>query len=388
VATVIKNIGYLFTGKRVLEEVDLLIEDGRVKDIGNFPGSGYDAQGRTVIPGFVDCHTHLVFAGDRSDELEMRLQGRSYLDIARAGGGIMRTVQETRKAPEDLLFSLAKKRLERLQRLGTTTIEIKSGYGLTVEDEIKILRVIRRLKTETPIEIVATFLGAHIVPEEVSREHYISTIIEEILPRIREENLADFCDVFCDEGAYSIEETEEILKAAKDLGFKLKVHAEELTHTGVSSLAANLGAISCDHLNHITREDLLNMKKNGTVAVLLPGTSLFLNCGKPPITEILNSGVDIAIASDYNPGTCPILSIPIILALGCLYYRIPIYEAMVGVTAGGGRAIGRKEVGMLEKNYFADLIVLDIPNMRQIVYGFDQDNIVAIFKKGNIIIER
>lgn len=385
---VIKNIGHLFTGKRIIENVDLLIEDGVVNGVGRFSGDGYDAQGLTVIPGFVDCHTHLVFAGDRSDELAERLRGKSYLEIARGGGGIMKTVIETRKASHEELFRSAKKRINRLIKSGTTTVEIKSGYGLTAEDELKILKVIKRLKEDTPIDIMATFLGAHVVPEGVDREKYVSMIIEELLPRIKEENLADFCDVFCDAEAFTITETEKILSKAKDLGFEIKVHAEELTHTGVSSLAAEMNAVSCDHLNHVEKEDLLKMKLNKTVAVLLPGTSLFLNCEKPPVTEMLKLGVDIAISSDYNPGTCPILSMGIICALGCLYYRIPINEAIAAATSGGARAIGRKDVGMLENGYFADLIILDIPNVNHLIYRFDQDNIVAIFKKGNIIYHR
>ena len=384
----IKNIGLLFTGQRVLKDVDLIIEDGQVVDIGSSELDGYDAAGNLVIPGFVDCHTHLVFAGDRAYELKLRLEGESYLSIAQKGGGIMKTVLKTRKASEEELFKTAQKRLKKAIRAGTTTIEIKSGYGLSLEDEIKILKVIKRLRDESPIDIVATFLGGHVVPEGVDRKRYLRIVTDEMLPRVREEDLADFCDVFCDEGAFTVSETETILTRAQELGFMLKVHAEELSHTGISSLAAEMGAVSCDHLNHITEDDLIRMEKNGTVAVLLPGTSFFLDSGKPPVTEIIKSGVDIAIATDYNPGTCPILSMPIILALGCLYYRMPITEVVRGVTRGGALGIGREDIGMLEKGSQADLIVFQVPDLINLVYNLDDDNIVAIFKKGVIIYHR
>ncbi|RKX69640.1 imidazolonepropionase [candidate division WOR-3 bacterium] len=386
--TVIKNIGLLYTGRRKLKDVDLLIDGGRVKDIGRFTGGGYDCEGQTVIPGFVDAHTHLIFAGDRADELEERLQGKSYLDIARRGGGIMATVRMTRAASEEELFELAQQRIKRMIRYGTTTVEIKSGYGLSTEEEIKILKVIKNLRTESPIDIIPTFLGAHVIPTDIDRASYVAMIVDEMLPRIAEEKLAEFCDVFCDEGAFTLKETETILSRAKELGFKLKVHAEELTHTGVASLAAEMGAVSCDHLNRVSLEDLKKMKENGTIAVLLPGTSFYLGTKPPPIAEIKRAGVDIAIATDYNPGTCPILVMPIIVAIGALYYRIPIRDTIRGATYGGALALGRKDIGMLEKGFLADLLVLRTSDLSHLIYHFADDNLVAIFKRGDIIYHR
>jgi imidazolonepropionase len=266
-----------------------------------------DATGKTVIPGLVDSHTHLVFAGSREDEFEQRLRGRTYQEIAADGGGINATVRRVRDASKDELKAMARRRLDRLLSFGVTTVEVKSGYGLNVADEIKCLEVIAELNAEGPLELVPTFLGAHAVPPEFhgDREGYLRLLIDEMLPEVARHGLAEFCDVFCETGVFSMAESERVLRRAADLGMRLKLHADELTPLGGAELAARVGAVSADHLLCVTEAGIDALAAAGTIATLLPGTAFFLGVDYAPARRLIERGVRVALASDCNPGTCP-----------------------------------------------------------------------------------
>lgn len=377
-------------GIGVRRNCSILVENGRIARVGRIQGRAdcrvIDARGCVVCPGFVDSHTHLVFGGTREKEFALRIKGATYEAIARAGGGIASTVKQTARTSEDRLFELGRRRLERIMRHGTTTIEVKSGYGLLPETEYKMLRAIGRLRKRAPIEIIPTFL-VHAVPGNMRRGAYIDRVIEEMIPRVARQGWAVFCDVFCDRIGFNRRESERILLAARAYGMGLKIHADEFANVGGTQLAARIGCTSADHLLVSTRRDIAAMKKAGVVATLLPGTSVFLRLsGKPNLRAFRAAGAALAIASDFNPGSCMIYSMPKIIALACLAYGMSVEEALIGATRNGARALGIHErVGSIEPGKQADLVVLGVDNYLKIPYEFGEDMVRYTVKKGKVV---
>jgi imidazolonepropionase len=350
-----------------------------------------DATGKTVTPGLVDSHTHLVWAGWREEEYEMRLRGATYLEIMESGGGIMSTVRATRQADEGELKQLARGRLARMLAHGTTTVEIKSGYGLSVEDELKCLWAIRDLNVELQKEgtgprIAVTFLGAHAVPEEYAgdQERYVQLVIEKMLPQVANEGLAEWCDVFCDKGAFTADETRRILAAARDLGMKTRLHANEFERVGAVQVAAEMGASSADHLLVMEPEDIEALHGTGTVATLLPGTPLGLGLGHyAPARALIEADVPVALATDCNPGTCPSENLTLMIALACSQMKMSPAEAIVATTINGAHALDRGHlVGSLEQGKLADIVIWDAPNHRHLAYHFGVNLAEAVFVGG------
>ena len=363
-----------------IADAALVWDDGRVVWAGpaaDLPDAYADAGhlsagGRLVVPGLVDCHTHLAFAGDRAGEFVERLRGTSYLEIARRGGGILSTVRATRAATESDLAATARERLDGMLRQGVTTVEAKSGYGLSVEDELKTLRVYRRLAAEGPARIVATVLAAHTVPPEYAddRGDYVRLVTDEILPAVAAEDLATFADVFVEEGAFTPDETRRIGAAASALGLGMKLHADQLTDTGGGALAADLGAASADHLEYISDEGVRAMAEAGVVAVSLPIATLVLGQDPMPARRLLDAGVPVAVATDFNPGSAPSASLPLALWLACTRQRMTPEEALRGATCVAARALRRPDVGSLTPGHRADLAVLDAPDLDRWLYAF------------------
>jgi imidazolonepropionase len=347
-----------------------------------------DATGQVVLPGFVDSHTHLIFAGSREDEFEQRLQGLTYQQIAERGGGINATVRCVRTASKEELKVLARPRLWRLLQHGVTTVEVKSGYGLTMADEIKCLEAIAELNAEGPWELVPTFLGAHAVPPEYrsDREGYLRLLIEDMLPEVSRSRLAEFCDVFCETGVFSLEESRRILSRARDLGLRLKVHADELTPLGGAELAARLGAVSADHLLCITDAGIDALAATGTVATLLPGTAFFLGMPTAPARRLIERGVVVALASDCNPGTCPTENLPLVGAMACTQMKMLPAEVVNALTLNGAAALGRADrIGSLEPGKQADFIICDIPDYRHLFYHFGINHVSRVIKRGRVV---
>ncbi|SDR61024.1 imidazolonepropionase [Rhizobiales bacterium GAS113] len=335
-----------------------------------------DCEGRWITPGLIDCHTHLVFAGDRAHEFELRLAGASYEEVARAGGGIVSTVKATRAASEDALVAAALPRLDALIAEGVTTIEIKSGYGLELETERRQLRAARRLAAERRIEVRTTFLGAHALPPEAKdKDAYIDLVCREMLPAIAEEGLADAVDAFCEGIAFSPEQTQRVFEAARRRGLKVKLHADQLSNLAGAALAASFGALSADHLEYTDEAGAIAMAKAGTVAVLLPGAYYFIREQQaPPIALFRRHGVPIAVATDCNPGTSPLTSILTTMNMAATLFRLTVEENIAGVTREAARALGRlDEVGTLEAGKLCDLAIWNIERPAELVYriGFN-----------------
>jgi imidazolonepropionase len=379
----------------VIEDGALIVRDGRIAWVGptaELPPlfenvSVIDATGKTVLPGFVDSHTHLLFAGSREDEWEQRLEGLSYQEITTRGGGINATVQRVRQASPKELKALARRRLDRLLRFGVTTVEVKSGYGLTVADEIKCLEVIADLNAEGPLELVPTFLGAHAVPPEYrsDREGYLRLLLDAMLPEVARSGLAEFCDIFCETGVFSLEESEHVLNRARDLGLKLKLHADELTPLGGAELAARLGAVSADHLLCITDAGIDALAASGTVATLLPGTAFFLGVPYAPARRLIERGVTVALASDCNPGTCPTENLPLIGTMACTQMGMLPGEVVNALTLNAAAALGRSDrIGSLEVGKQADLVICSVPNYRQLFYHFGVNHVWRVLKRGRV----
>lgn len=349
----------------------------------------YDAHGMMVIPGLVDCHTHLAFGGWRPDEFEMRLRGKSYLEIAKAGGGILSTVQATRKATEEELYGKTKGFLREMLELGVTAVECKSGYGLSLEHELKLLRVYKRLAEEHSLHIVSTFLGAHTVPPEYEnkREAYIKLITEEMIPAIVKEGLAEFCDIFVEDSAFSIEEAREILIHAKAAGLKLKLHADQLTSCGGAELAGELDATSADHLEKISEDGIANMAQAGVIGVTLPLASLYtqqhpLNCRK-----LIEGGVPVAVATDFNPGSAPSYDLPLAMMLACNQGELTPAEAIKGATIYAARAIRRnREIGSIEPGKSADFAIIDAPDPNFWLYHYRPNACRQVFLRGEKVV--
>jgi imidazolonepropionase len=352
-------------------------------------GEEIDAGGRTVLPGFVDPHTHLPFAGSREDEFVARLRGATYESIAAGGGGILATVRATRAAPLEALIDVGRKRLATMLAHGTTTAEAKSGYGLACDDELKQLRAVRALDALQPVDLVPTFLGAHVVPEEFRdrRAAYVDEVTGRMIPAVAREGLARFCDVFVEEGAFSMEEGEAILKAAAAHGLGLRVHAEQRGSSGGARLAARLRAASADHLEHVTDEGVRALAEAGTTAVLLPGAAFFLRDPRdPPARRLIEAGVPVALGTDFNPGTCPTEAMPAILSLACLRYGLDPAEAIAAATLNAAHALGLAgRIGSLEAGKSADLQVLDAPNHRHLAYHFGVNLCRTVVKSGRAV---
>lgn len=345
-------------------------------------GERYDCGGSAVIPGFVDAHTHLVFAGDRSKEFARRLAGESYTEIAAAGGGILATMASTRDADEDELFDLAAGRVWRMIRTGTTTLEVKSGYGLDLETELRQLRVARRIGEALPVTVRTTFLGAHSVPPEYSsdRSGYLDLVVEEMLPAAAP--LSDYCDVFVEETAFSVEEARSIFERASELGLGARVHAEQLSHSGGARLAAELGAVSADHLDYASEDDARTLADAGVAAVLVPGASYTLRSRQAPARMLADSGCTIALATDCNPGTSYFESMAPILSLGVVQMGLRVDEAITAATLGGARSLDFDDRGMITEGVVADLAVLDAPSAAHLVYRPGADLVRRTFKGG------
>ena len=347
-----------------------------------------DATGKVVIPGLVDSHTHLIFAGSREGEFEQRLQGATYQEIAARGGGINATVQRVRQASLDELIALARPRLQRFLQFGVTTIEAKSGYGLSLADELKSLEAIAALNAAGPLELAPTFLGAHAVPPEFrsDRDGYLRLLVETMLPEIARSKLAEFCDVFCETGVFDLAESERILHAATTHGLRLKLHADELTPLGGAELAGRLRAVSADHLLCITDAGIDALAASGTVATLLPGTAFFLGLPYAPARKLIERGVAVALASDCNPGTCPTENLPLAGTMACAQMKMLPAEALAALTLNAAAALGRADrIGSIESGKQADLVILDVPDYRQMFYHFGVSHVWRVLKRGRVV---
>jgi len=349
----------------------------------------YRGKGGWITPGLIDAHTHLIFAGNRANEFEQRLQGASYQDIARNGGGIIATVKACREASEAELFELGRIRLNALAKEGVTTVEIKSGYGLDTETELKILRVARELGKHHHLDVKTTFLGAHAIPPEYKDnvEAYVDLVINEMLPAVIEENLADAVDVFCENIAFSVKQSERVLTAAKDAGLDIKLHAEQLSNLGGSAMAAKLGAKSVDHIEYLDEAGVQALSKSGTCATLLPGAFYFLRETKmPPIDLLRKHKVPMVLASDYNPGSSPLCSSLLMLNMGCTLFRLTPEEALAGMTRNAAKALGiENKVGVLAAGMQADFCLWDITTPAQLSYSYGVGVCLEVVKNGHIV---
>lgn len=347
-----------------------------------------DCTGRLVVPGLVDCHTHLAFGGWRGDEFEMRIQGKSYLDIAKAGGGIASTVAATREASKTELVEKSLAALAEMARLGVTTVECKSGYGLDETNEIKLLEVYAELAVRQPLRIVPTFLGAHIVPEEYKddRDGYVRLLTETLIPRVATEGLATFCDVFVEDSAFSLDEAREILSAAAAHGLGLKVHADQLSDTGAAGLAGEMKAVSAEHLEYANSASIEAMSNGGTVAVSLPIANLYLGQQPFPAREFIDAGVPVAVATDFNPGSSPSYHLPLGMTLACLMQKMTPAESLKGATVIAARALSMEDtVGSLEPGMKADFAVIEATDVNHWLYHFRPDACVLTVVDGNYI---
>ena len=344
-----------------------------------------DCQQRLVIPGLIDCHTHLCFGGWRGDEFEMRLQGRSYQEIAAAGGGIRSTVAATRSDTARQLKQKALLALEGMLDLGVTTVECKSGYGLERDAELKQLEVYRQLDAQQAVDLVPTFLGAHMIPHEYKeqREEYIRLLCDVLIPEISEQELAQFCDVFVEEGAFSIAEARHILTTAKKAGLGLKVHADQLSSGGGAQLAAELGAVSAEHLEYADQQGIESLALAGTVAVSLPLASLYLRERYVAARQMLDSGVKVAVATDFNPGSAPSYHLPLAMTLACINQQMTPQEVLMGATTIAARAISAQHrIGSLLPGFMADITIIDTPTVNHWLYHFRANACVAVLKSG------
>lgn len=395
------RVGAEMTELSIIDDGAVLVRDGAIAAVG--PVSEVSAQAGqntlridaaecVVMPGFVDAHTHPVFSGTREDEYEMRAAGLTYQEIASRGGGIRSTVRKTRASTEEQLFQSALPRVQQLLAHGTTTIEAKSGYGLTCEDETKILRVIRRLNLETPLDLIPTFLGAHEIPDEYrgDREAYVRLVIDEMLPRVAEQGLARFCDIFCESHVFTIPESLEVLTKAKELGLGIRMHAEQLTLCGGANLAAKIGAVTADHLEWIDDAGIKALAQAGVMAVLLPGAVFNLGLTRyPPVRKMIDSKIAVVLATDFNPGSSPTPSMQMILSIACTQMRMTPAEAIAASTVNAAYSLEVGDrIGSLEVGKQADLVVYDCRDYRQIPYLFGVNHALVTIKKGEVVSDR
>jgi imidazolonepropionase len=379
----------------LIDDGALAIAGGRIAWVGrtsDIPGGAtareiHDASGRCITPGLIDAHTHLVYGGNRAQEFEMRLHGATYEEIASAGGGILSTVAATRSASDDALFDAAEKRLRRLCSEGVTTVEVKSGYGLDRDTDIAMLRVARRLGQSLPCDVRTTYLGAHTVPPEFRGrpDDYITFVCDEMLPLVARERLADAVDAFCERIAFSVDQVARVFDAATKLGLSVKLHADQLSDGGGAALAARYRALSADHLEHASPAGIASLARAGTVAVVLPGAYYFLRESvAPPVEELRARGVPIAIATDCNPGTSPLLSLLLAANMACTLFRLTSAEALAGITRNAARALGAgDDRGTLTRGKRADLVVWDVDHPRELAYAIGANPALSIYKDGS-----
>ncbi|RAP24772.1 Imidazolonepropionase [Brevibacillus laterosporus] len=390
-----KEIGLVQDGAIAIAD-GRIVAVGREQDVwqqiqGSVVQNEWDANGKLVTPGLVDPHTHLVHGGSREHELSLKLNGASYLEILEQGGGILSTVRATRAATEQELFLKAKKSLDQMLQFGATTVEAKSGYGLSVEEELKQLRVTRTLQEAHPVDLVSTFMGAHAVPTEYKgrTDEYVALVINEMLPEVKRAGLAEFCDVFCEHGVFSVEQSRAIMQAARKLGFGLKLHADEIEPLGGAEIAAELGCISAEHLLAASDEGLQAMKEADVVAVCLPATSFNLRLTKHArARKMIELGVPVALSTDYNPGSSPTESLQLVMTLGCLNLGLTPEEVLTAMTINAAHAIGRAEqVGSLEVGKQADLVIYDADNLNYLPYHFGINHVKTVVKNGQIVVQ-
>ena len=383
----------------IIRNGGLAIKDGRIIAVGKTPDvtksfkaeNVASANGKIVMPGFVDPHTHLVFAGSREEEFQLHIEGASYLEILKAGGGILRTVRETRKASVEKLVDYGIETLDVMLEHGTTTVEAKSGYGLTTRDEMKMLEAIQRLNQLHSVDLVPTFLGAHAIPQEFSNnaEDYVNLIVDEMIPKVTEKGLAEFCDVFCERGVFSLEQARRILMAGKNCGLKLRLHADEMSPLGGAELAASIGALSADHLLFASEEGIKAMASKGVIATLLPAAAFSLMSGRYADARIMiNHRAPVALGTDFNPN-CWVENQQIVIALACHLMKLTPAEAITATTINAAHAINRaKEIGSLEVGKKADITILDVPNHKFLGYRFGVNLVDKVIKNGRIVIDR
>ena len=386
----------------LIEDGTLLVRDGLIAAVGTraeveaLPearaAEKLDLGGRVALPGFVDSHTHLIHAASRAEEYELKIAGASYEEIARKGGGILNSVKKLRAAAAEALKKRAAAALKQFAAYGTTTVEAKSGYGLDVASELKILRLHKELSAEQPLEIVSTFLGAHVVPAEYrgktgGAERYIQLIEQNLLPEIGESRLAEFCDVFCDRGAFSVAQSKRVLQAGRQWGLAPRLHAEQLSRTGAARLATLMRAASCDHLEHVNKSDIQALGKSDTVATLLPGCDFHLGLKHyAPARALIEAGAIVSLATDYNPGTSPTVSMPMILSLACTQLRMTPAEAITAATINAAHSLRReKSIGSLEVGKQADIAVFEVADYREIPYYFGVNVCWMTVKRGRVI---
>jgi len=384
----------------IIENGAVIIEAGKIKAVGNasellngVDTHGFeviDATGKAVLPGFVDSHTHFVFGGYRPDEFAWRLRGDSYMDIMNRGGGIANSVQATRNASREELLSVGKKRLDSMLSFGVTTVEGKSGYGLDMETEIKQLEVMKILGDTHPMDIVSTFLGAHATPLEFKgrTDDFIDAVME-MLPEVAEKQLAEFCDIFCEKNVFSVGQSRKLLSKAKELGFKLKIHADEIVQFGGAELAAELGAVSADHLLQASDQGIKEMARAGVVATLLPGTAFSLKESYARGRDMIDQGCAVALATDLNPGSCFSESIPLLSALATLYMNLSPEEAITALTINGAAAIDRAHcIGSIDAGKQGDLVILEFPSYRFIPYHVGVNTVETVIKNGEVVFSK
>lgn len=380
-------------GYGLLPDAAILVEQGKIAWIGPKNAAPQysqvvDGRGTLVTPGLIDCHTHLVYGGNRAAEFEQRLNGATYAEIARAGGGIMSTVKATRAATEDALLASALKRLDCLLAEGVTTVEVKSGYGLDVETELKMLRVARQLEKQRPVTVLTSFLGAHTFPAEFKESHqaYLDIVCTKALPAAHAAGLVDAVDVFCEGIAFSLSETEQVFKSAKAFDIPVKLHAEQLSNLGGTKLAARYGALSVDHIEYLDDDGVEAIQKSGTVAVLLPGAFYYLREKQsPPVAALRSRNVPIAIATDLNPGSSPVHSLILTMNMACTLFGLTPEEALLGVTANAAKALGLSDRGMIKPGLRADLAFWTVERPGDLAYPLGVNPIAAIMQNGTFV---
>lgn len=381
---------------KIYENASVLIEDGHIVAVGD--GAEWaktvpvdkqiDATGKTVLPGFVDSHTHFVFGGYRADEFLWRMEGMTYMEIMERGGGINNTMKATRNASAEELIEHSMDILEKMLAFGITTVEGKSGYGMDHDTELKQLEVMKELEQRQPVEIVRTFMGAHSIPPEYKgrNEEFLKFLVKEVMPDVKKADLAQFCDIFCEKGVFSIEESRQYLQQAKDMGFDLKIHADEIVTLGGAELGAELGCTSADHLLHASDEGIKALANSDTVATLLPTTAFCLKEPFAPARKMIDAGCAVALTTDFNPGSGFTNSVPLMIALGVIYMGMTAEEAITALTLNGAAAVGRADtIGSIEEGKQADIVILQYPSYKFLPYHTGVNIVETVIKKGKVV---